>query len=37
MKGEHGVMQLAKVDIRKAYRNFPVRPQDWWLLGFKWK
>ena len=37
MKREHEVVQLAKVDIRKAYRNFPVRPQDWWLLGFKWK
>ena len=25
--------RLAKVDIRNAYRNIPVHPDDCWLLG----
>ena len=28
---------LAKVDIRNAYRNIPVHPDDRWLLGLSWK
>ena len=28
---------LAKVDIRNAYRNVPVHPDDRWLLGMSWK
>ena len=27
---------LAKVDIRSAYRNIPVHPDDRWLLGLYW-
>ena len=29
--------QLAKVDIRQAYRNVPVHPSDRHLLGMQWK
>ena len=29
--------QLAKMDIRQAYRNIPVAPADRRLLGFQWK
>ena len=28
---------LAKVDIRNAYRNIPVHPDDRWLLGMSWQ
>jgi hypothetical protein len=28
---------LAKTDIKAAFRIMPVRPQDYHLLGFKWK
>jgi len=28
--------QLAKLDIRSAYRNIPVHPHDRWLLGMVW-
>ena len=27
---------LAKVDIKSAYRNIPVHPEDRWLLGMMW-
>ena len=27
---------LAKVDIKSAYRNIPVHPDDRWLMGMKW-
>ena len=36
MKLGRGAM-LAKVDIRNAYRNIPVHPDDRWLLGMSWK
>ena len=26
-------VQLAKVDIKRAYRNIPVHPEDRWMLG----
>ena len=29
--------QLAKVDIKSAYRNIPVHPQDRWMLGMRWE
>jgi len=29
--------QLAKLDIRSAYRNIPVHPHDRWLLGMVWR
>ena len=29
--------QLAKVDIQNAYRNIPVLPEDWNLLGMVWE
>lgn len=29
--------QLAKVDIKRAYRNLSVHPDDRWLLGVSWK
>ena len=28
---------MAKLDIRQAYRNVPVHPQDRWLLGMHWQ
>ena len=28
---------MAKTDILSAFRLFPVHPQDWELLGMKWK
>ncbi len=28
---------IAKLDIGSAYRNIPVRPEDWPLLGFEWQ
>ena len=27
---------MAKLDIKNAFRLCPVRKEDWWLLGFKW-
>ncbi len=27
---------LAKLDVKRAYRNTPVHPEDWWLLGMLW-
>ena len=27
---------LAKLDVKNAFRLCPVRPSDWYLLGFKW-
>ena len=32
--GQHAL--LAKMDIRKAYRNIPIAPTDQHLLGFTW-
>ena len=29
--------QLAKLDIRSAYRIVPVHPEDRWLLGMSWR
>ena len=29
--------ELAKVDIRSAYRIIPVHPEDRWLLGMVWE
>ena len=28
---------LAKVDIRHAYRNIPIHPDDGWLFGMVWE
>ena len=28
---------LAKVDVKSAYRNIPVHPEDRWLLGMMWE
>ena len=28
---------MAKVDIRSAYRNVPIHPDDRWLMGIMWK
>lgn len=28
---------LIKLDVEAAYRQVPVRPEDWPLLGFKWR
>ena len=28
---------LVKLDVEAAYKQVPVRPQDWHLLGFKWE
>ena len=29
--------QLVKVDIKSAYRNVPVHPDDRWLTGMVWR
>lgn len=29
--------KLAKIDIAHAYRNIPVHPRDWHLLGMEWE
>ncbi len=29
--------EVAKADVRVAYRNVPVHPEDRWLLGMRWK
>ena len=29
--------QLSKADIKSAYRNVPVHPEDRWLTGMKWR
>ena len=28
---------LVKLDVKAAYKQVPVRPQDWPLLGFRWR
>ena len=28
---------MAKVDVRSAYRNIPVHPDDRWLMGIMWE
>ena len=28
---------MSKLDVGAAYRNIPVRPADWSLLGFRWQ
>ncbi len=28
---------MAKIDIKSAYRNVPIHPDDRWLLGMMWK
>ena len=28
---------MAKFDLKAAYRNVPVHPDDRWLLGMAWK
>jgi hypothetical protein len=28
---------MSKIDIRAAYRCIPVRPEDWHLLGMRWR
>ena len=30
-------MLMAKVDIENAYQNVPVHPDDWQLLGMRWR
>ena len=27
---------MAKADVKHAFRLCPVRPDQWWLLGFRW-
>jgi len=27
---------MSKLDIKSAFRNIPVHPSDWELLGMKW-
>ncbi len=29
--------ELAKADVKAAYRNVPVHPKDTWLLGMRWE
>jgi hypothetical protein len=28
---------LARLDIKCAYRNIPIHPEDWHLLGMRWR
>lgn len=28
---------MTKIDVKSAYRCLPIRPQDWHLLGMKWR
>ena len=28
---------MGKVDVKTAYRNIPIHPDDWWLLGMRWE
>ena len=28
---------MSKLDIKSAFRNIPVHPSDWELLGMKWE
>ena len=28
---------MAKVDVKSAYRNIPVHPEDRWLMGMRWR
>ena len=28
--------EIAKADVRWAYKNMPVHPRDRWLLGMEW-
>ena len=34
--GPRGAL-MAKADLKHAFRLIPVRPDQWWLLGFCWK
>ena len=36
LRGGKGT-ELAKIDVKLAYRNFPVHPEDRYLLGMEWK
>ena len=27
---------MAKIDVKSAYRNIPIHPDDRWLLGMMW-
>ena len=29
--------RMAKVDVKSAYRNIPVHPEDRWLMGMRWR
>jgi len=28
---------MVKVDVKSAYRNVPVHPEDKWLMGMAWR
>ena len=34
--GPRGAL-MAKADLKHAFRLLPVRPDQWWLLGFSWR
>lgn len=34
-QGQHSLM--AKVDVKSAYQNIPVHPDDRWLLSMQWE
>ena len=36
LRGGKGT-ELAKIDVRQAYRNVPVHPEDRYMLGMEWK
>ena len=35
LKGRGALM--AKFDLKEAYRQIPVHPDDCWMLGMEWK
>ena len=28
---------MAKFDLKEVYRQIPIHPDDWWMLGMEWK
>ena len=29
--------KMAKVDVKSAYHNIPIHPEDWWMMGMMWE
>ena len=35
-RGQGALLALGKIDIKNAFRNVPVHPEDRWLMGMHW-